>query len=73
MKTKTVNLQKEMQKLKSREIGDRKNASWVLGDSKDRRVVEPLIQALKIEKDRFVRKNIVTALAKIGDSRWWSR
>jgi len=54
---KVVNLQKELQKLRSKGIGDRKNAAWVLGDSKDRRVVEPLIQALKIEKDRFVRKN----------------
>ncbi|RLI67515.1 MAG: hypothetical protein DRO63_04540, partial [Candidatus Gerdarchaeota archaeon] len=69
MNVKAINLQREFQKLRSGKTRDRKNAAWFLGNTKDRRAVEPLIQAIKIEKDRFVRKNIVTALAKIGDKR----
>lgn len=64
-----VNIQSELTKLKSSNIGDRKNAAWILGDTGDKRVVDPLINTLKIEPDRFVRMNIVKALAKINDKR----
>ncbi|MFW9922671.1 MAG: HEAT repeat domain-containing protein [Candidatus Thorarchaeota archaeon] len=62
-----INIQSELTKLKSPNIGDRKNAAWILGDTGDRRIVDPLINALKIEPDRFVRMNIIKALAKIND------
>lgn len=64
-----MNIKHELTKLRSPNVGDRKNAAWVLGDTGDRRVVAPLVQVLKNEPDKFVRINIVKALAKISDKR----
>ncbi|MHA1431592.1 MAG: HEAT repeat domain-containing protein [Candidatus Freyarchaeota archaeon] len=52
----------------SEDWGDRVEAAWTLGETKDRRAVEPLIQALGDEHWR-VRWRAAWALGEIGDER----
>jgi hypothetical protein len=54
--------------LKSKSLGTREAAVYALGELKDPRAVEPLIEALK-DKDWSVRKRAVEALGKLKDPR----
>jgi len=54
--------------LKSKSLGIREAAVYALGELKDPRAVEPLIEALK-DKDSGVRRSVAEALGKLKDPR----
>jgi len=64
---KVVFLNKLLKQLKSKDIETKREAARKLGELKDRRAVEPLLEALNDGQDAC--RDIVWALGKIGDKR----
>lgn len=58
-----------MQQLASADAGVRREAARKLGELKDARGVEPLIERLQQDQDEMVRQEAADALGQIGDGR----
>jgi HEAT repeat protein len=59
-------LQKLIQALRSRECQTAKRSAWILGELRDSRALEPLLQALRDSRDIYFRAEVLTALGKLG-------
>jgi HEAT repeat protein len=59
-------LEKLIQALRSREPQTAKRSAWILGELRDSRALEPLLQVLRDSSDIYFMAEVLTALGKLG-------